>query len=150
MATQEYVFLKFTPDIKGTALTGGNEGQVVVDTISYGVRQTGKYAEKDEAAARVTEFSDIQCSKVYDLGSPGLAKACAAKTKFDSVSIVIKSGDIETLVMTLKKVLVTSVAVNYSAPQDNPHETFTLSFRSVEYKKGTEVGGFDLDTNMPT
>jgi len=147
MADQEYAFLKLTPDVAGTATTKGHENQIVLESLAFGHVQTGKWAQEDTESARVVSFQDVSFSKEFDKASPTLLKSCAMKTKYDEAVITVKSGDVETLKMTLKKVLLTSAGVSYGAGQDNPTESYTMSFRWVQWEKGTEKGGFDLEAN---
>ncbi len=148
MAEQEYAFLKLTPALKGNARSKGHEDEIVVESLSFGHSQSGTWAEKDEASARVTTFSDLTFSKDFDTSSPALYQACAMKKKFDEAVVTLTSGDVVTLKMTLKKVLITNVGVNYGAGQDNPSENLSISFRWVQWEKGSEKTGFDLDTNQ--
>jgi type VI secretion system secreted protein Hcp len=83
MAQQESMFLKLG-DIKGKATTEKFKDQIVLQNISFGISQGGRWEEDrvGNLSARITNFTDLSCVKLLDVSSPALATACALKTQY--------------------------------------------------------------------
>jgi type VI secretion system secreted protein Hcp len=130
--------------IPGNATVSGYEDQVVVQAVSYGVSQAGEWEEGEEITGRVTTFGDMTITKVMDNGSPALAVACAKKTQYDKAELNLVAGSDAYLTVTLEKIIVTSISVGYSAGENRPTETITLSYRKATWRYGTATTSFDL------
>ena len=144
-AQQEHAFLKFNPPLKGKATNPDHKGDMVLEDLSFDVRQKGRWQDNGASSGRVTSFSDLTFSKECDSASPALYQACAMKTQFQDATISIKSGKDSVLKVILEKVLITNAAMNFMAGQDNPEENFTLSYKKIRWEKGPEKTGFDLE-----
>lgn len=138
-------FLNFDDGaIPGNATVSGYEDQVVVQAVSYGVSQAGEWEEGEEITGRVTTFGDMTVTKVMDNGSPALAVACAKKTQYNKAELNLVAGSDAYLTVTLEKIIVTSISVGYSAGENRPTETITLSYRKATWRYGTATTSFDL------
>ena len=144
-STQEYAFLNFNPPLKGKAKNPDHKGDIVLQDLSFGVRQSGKWQDNGSDGGRVTNFDNLSFSKECDEASPALYQACAMKTQFNEATFNIKSGKDSVLKVILEKVLITNAGMNYLAGQDNPEENYTLSYKTIRWEKGSEKTGFDLE-----
>lgn len=141
-------FLNFDDGaIPGNATVSGYEDQVVVQAVSYGVSQSGEWEEGEEITGRVTTFGDMTITKVMDNGSPALAVACAKKTQYQKAELNLVAGSDAYLTVTLEKIIVTSISVGYSAGENRPTETITLSYRKATWRYGTATTSFDLQAS---
>lgn len=148
MAQQEYIFLKLE-GVKGKATTDGFKDQIVLSKMSYGIKQGGEWEEQDKLSGRITNFSDLDCVKLMDVASPGLATACALKTQYKEAVISVTSGTKQAYYkLTLENVIVTEINTSISAGESEPQESFSLSFRKGTWEYGTAKGGYDLDKNV--
>ena len=143
--TQEYAFLKFNPPLKGKATNPDHKGDIVLEDLSFDVTQGGSWQDGKSDSGRVTNFSDVTFRKECDNASPALFQACAMKTQYTDATIDIKSGKDTVLKVILGKVLITNGGMNYVAGQDNPEESYRLSYKTIRWEKGTEKTGFDLE-----
>jgi len=138
-------FLNFDDGaIPGNATVSGYEDQVVVQAVSYGVSQAGEWEEGEEITGRVTTFGDMTITKMMDNGSPALAVACAKKTQYNKAELNLVAGSDAYLTVTLEKIIVTSISVGYSAGENRPTETITLSYRKATWRYGIATTSFDL------
>ncbi len=148
MAQQEYIFLKLG-DIKGVATSDGFKEQIVLQNMSYGISQGGHWEEQDKLSGRITNFTDLSCVKLLDVSSPALATACALKTQYKDAVVSVTSGTKQAYYkLTLEKVIITNISTSISSGESEPHESFTLSFRTGVWEYGTAKGGYDLDLNV--
>ena len=140
-------FLNFDDGaIPGNATVSGYEDQIVVQAVSYGISQAGEWEEGEEITGRVTTFGDMTVTKVMDNGSPALAVACAKKTQYKKAELNLVAGGDAYLTVTLEKIIVTSISIGYSAGDNRPTETITLSYRKATWRYGTATTSFDLMT----
>ncbi len=141
-------FLNFDDGaIPGNATVSGYEDQIVVQAVSYGISQAGEWEEGEEITGRVTTFGDMTVTKVMDNGSPALAVACAKKTQFKKAELNLVAGNDAYLTVTLEKIIVTSISIGYSAGENRPTETITISYRKATWRYGTATTSFDLMTS---
>ena len=141
-------FLNFDDGaIPGNATVSGYEDQIVVQAVSYGISQAGEWEEGEEITGRVTTFGDMTVTKVMDNGSPALAVACAKKTQYKKAELNLVAGNDAYLTVTLEKIIVTSISIGYSAGENRPTETITISYRKATWRYGTATTSFDLMTS---
>ena len=141
-------FLNFDDGaIPGNATVSGYEDQIVVQAVSYGISQAGEWEEGEEITGRVTTLGDMTVTKVMDNGSPALAVACAKKTQYKKAELNLVAGNDAYLTVTLEKIIVTSISIGYSAGENRPTETITISYRKATWRYGTATTSFDLMTS---
>jgi len=144
---QEYIFLKLG-DIKGNATSTSNKDQIVIQHMSFGISQGGQWEEGDKLSGRITNFSDISCSKLLDQSSTALSNACAIKTQIPTAEFAVTAGTKDAYYkLILDNVIVTSISTSISAGETHPSESFTLSFRKARWEYGSAKGGYDLAKN---
>ncbi len=120
----------------------------VVEAVSYGVHQDGEWEEGEQITGRVTTFGNIVVTKIMDNGSPALAHACAMKTQFDDAVLTLVAGRNPYLEVTLEKVIVTNVAVDYKSGDTRPTETVGLSYRKATWRYGTATTSYNIEAGV--
>jgi len=139
----ERIFLKLG-NLKGKAVTPPFTGQIVVQTFSYQLIQSGEWDEGGtRLSGRATRLGDFKFVKEMDVSSPALAQACARKEQFPRVEVVVVSGKEITLRLNLDDVIVSSVTVDHQEQWPNPVETVTLRYRRAEWQFGPAKAGYD-------
>ena len=144
---QENAFLKLG-NIKGKASTKGFENQIVFQSMSYAISQSGEWEEQDRLSGRITNFSDIVIVKDMDSASPSLAQACATKEQIAQGEIALVSGKDTYLKVTLEDVIVSSVSVGFHSAEARPSETVSMRYRKATWEWGTAKAGYDLRQNQ--
>ena len=140
---QENAFLKLG-DIKGKATTDKFKDQIVFQSMSYGLNQSGEWEEGDRLSGNITNFQDFTISKEMDAASPSLAKACAVKEQFPKAEISLVSGKDVYCKITLDDVIVSNVSVGFHSGEARPTETISLRYRAAMWEWGTSKAGYDL------
>lgn len=133
--------------IKGNATVSGYENQIVVQSVSYGVHQGGEWEEGVQLTGRVTTLKNIVVTKVMDNGSPALAHACAIKAQFPKVELNLVAGTDSYLTVTLEKVIIRDVQVDYTTGDTRPMEKVILSYQKATWRYGTATTSYNLQTN---
>jgi type VI secretion system secreted protein Hcp len=135
--------------LKGKATTTGFEGQIVVQSLSYSITQTGEFDEESAKNARITNFSPAVIVKEMDQSSPAISKACAEKKLFPKATITFVDGqNKEYFKVTLEQCQISSVNVGFHSGETKPTETISVDYRKAEWKRGTEVASYDLKLNV--
>jgi type VI secretion system secreted protein Hcp len=137
-------FLKMQ-GIEGESTDKAFKGQIELHSFSFGAQQTGTQHHGGGGAGRV-DFSDINCTKLYDKSSVELMLACATGKHFPEATITCRKAGGEQepyLVITLKDVLVSSYDMGGHSKGELPvMDDFALNYGSIhkEYKVQTEKG----------
>jgi type VI secretion system secreted protein Hcp len=153
-------FLKI-PGVEGETKDKVFKGQIELHSFSVSAHQTGTQASGGGGGAGRVEFTDINCTKVYDKSSPVLMLACATGKHFDEASITCRKAGGEQepyLVITLKDVLVSSYNMGGHSKGELPiMDDFSLNYGSIhkEYRTQTDKGtlaapikgGWNVKTN---
>jgi type VI secretion system secreted protein Hcp len=147
MADQENAFLKLG-EIKGKATTTGFEKQVVIQSMSFGVSQSGEWEDGNLLSGRITNFTDLTLAKEMDEASPSLAVASATKEQFPSAEINLVSGGAVYFKLTLENVIVSNVSVGFHSGEAKPTETVSLRFKKYTEEWGQARAGYDLSLNQ--
>jgi len=130
--------------IKGNATVNEYREQIVVQSVSYGVSQAGKWDQGSVQTGRVTTFGDLTVTKSMNRASPALAVACAKKTQYGRAVLNLVAGTDSYLTVTFEGVIITSVKVDYMSGDIRPTETVTLSYRKATWRYGTATTTYDL------
>jgi len=156
MAVNAYLYVD---GVEGPSTS--NPGHIDVLSFSWGVSQTSTYgagASGKEAKAGRADFSNLSIMKVLDKTTPLLADHCASGDIIKKVYILYDKpvGDKQEpyFRIWLKDALITSVQL--SGSNENPTESVSFAFQSVEYgyKPEKDDGsleaairkGYDLET----
>lgn len=120
--------------IQGDSSVKGFEKQIDCDSWSWGASQAANMHVSTGGAAAGSSIQDISISKSMDQASPNLMLYCCKGTHIPEVVMTcMKSGDgqIKWLVVTMKKVIISSVSCGGSG-ESMGGENVTLNFG--EYK----------------
>ena len=127
--------------------THGNE--IEINSISFGVSQTGGMGYGGGGGVGKAAFQDISFSKRTDKATCKIMEACAKGTHIKEIVFTArKAGDkpLEYIKITMKEVIVTSVSTGGSGGEDRLTENVTLNFAQVKFdytpqdSKGTVAG----------
>lgn len=147
MAEQENMFLKLGT-IKGKATSDKFKDQLVVQSLSYGIAQSGEWEEGDRLSGCITTFGDLTVLREMDSASPSIAVSCATKEQFPKAEFSITAGTKDAFYkLIIEQVIITSVSVGMASGDSRPKETMTLRYRKASWEWGTAKGGYDLAQN---
>lgn len=121
--------------------------QIVLLNLSYDITQAGQFENPPRTS--IAAFSELKLVKEVDKSSPSLAGACATKAQFPKAEISVLGGSATPGIakITLERVIVSSVAIEYQAQWGRPVETITLKYQKAAWEVGTAKGGYDLRLN---
>src|SRR5687768_16114168 len=107
--TSDGLFLKLD-GLLGESQVPGHEGEIGIQSFSFGASQTGIREAGGRASARRSSLSPITITKFVDKSSPNLFLACALGTHINTAVLAVrKGGDTQDfLVITLSDVLISS------------------------------------------
>lgn len=156
-------FLKLD-GIKGEATDKDHKDEIVIQSYSFSVSQTGSgVGTAGGHAGGKASFGDLAIMKSLDAASPNLYVACAKGTIMKTGVMTVRraGGDnpVEYLKIELEDVMITSIAPSGSA-SDVPFESVSLAYGKIKwtYKQqdpttggasGDVAAGWDLKTNKP-
>jgi type VI secretion system secreted protein Hcp len=138
------IFMQFDPAIKGEATAKGFEGQIDIESFSWGLTQTGSLASGGGGGAGKASFQDIHFEMPVSSASPLLAKNCATGARIDSATLTVHKalGDYYTIKMT--DVLISSYQ-SAGAGDERPEESFSLNFAKIEFDYRAQKADGSLD-----
>ena len=120
--------------IDGESVINGHEGEIDVLAWSWGIAQSGSLHFGGGGGADSADVQDVSLTKYIDKASVDLMLACLKGDHLkEAILTMRKAGDqpIDTLVITMSPVLVTSVNNGGSAGYDRLTENVTLNFAKV-------------------
>ena len=148
------VFLKIS-GAPGSSTDRQHINEIEVQSIQYGINNTGAGSFGGGGGAGKATFQDIHFTKKMDKSSPTLMKNCLTGTHMPQAVITTrKSGNppADFFKVTLTDVMVTGYQI--SSNGDIPMESLSLNFAKVEWEyfiqapdgtmKSTSKGGFDV------
>ncbi len=125
------MFLKLG-DIKGESSDDKHRDEIDVLSWSWGMEQhMGTSPAGGGVGAGKVSVHDLSVTKYIDKASPGLMLACCNGEHFKEALLTVRKAAktaIEYLKITLKDVIVSSMAVGGSTGQDRQPETITFNF----------------------
>lgn len=151
--------------IPGMSEVKGYEGQIKVESFSWGMSQTTNFSSSSGGGAGRVNMQDVHFVHAVDKATPKLMIACCQGTHIkDAVLVCCKAGGdspIPFLKITLNDLIVSSVQPSGNNTGDTPTEVVALAFREykVEYqeqdnkgakKGGPVISGFDVQKNAKT
>lgn len=151
-------------DIKGNLLLSGPEKTGIICTswnIGIHMPMQGDVANAERASGRAV-FTDLVLTKMCDISTPALYKACAAADNLTEAKLHIgrtTAGNyLALMTYVLTNPMISSITTGGSGEGDMPMETLTLNFSKItlEYVQqgidtaspGKDSFGWDLATNM--
>jgi type VI secretion system secreted protein Hcp len=139
------MFIKIT-GIDGESKDAKHAKSIDVLAWSWGLSQSGSFHVGGGGGAGKVNFQDLSFTKWIDKATPNLMLFCSNGKHIDEVKLTIrKAGEtpLEYLIITLKKVIITSVSTGGSGGEDRFTENVTLNFAQVklDYQEQNEKGG---------
>jgi type VI secretion system secreted protein Hcp len=140
------MFLKLE-GVDGEAVTKGQEDEIQLMSIDWGMHQTGTLHTGTGAGAGKVDVTDISVSKKVCKASPVIMKHCMTGKSFtDAIITVRKAGGTEPLkylVLKLSPILITSQNFSGSDGSEEIMEHLTINFAKVEviYQQQNAEGG---------
>lgn len=155
------IFMKMT-GIDGESLDAQHKNEIDVLAWNWGLSQTGTFHTGGGGGCGKVNVHDLSFTHYTDLASPPLMLNCANGEHIsEAVLTVRKAGGtkpLEYMVVTMKKVMVTSVSQGGSGDDDRLAENITLNFAEVKvtYTAQNESGskgaskdfGWKIDANQ--
>ena len=158
-------FLKLEgPDIEGESMDSQHEGEIAINSWSWGMNQSGTMHVAKGGGAGKVDVQDISLTKLLDKSTPNLIQHCCKGTQFETATLVCRKasgdgGQLEYLTLEMKNVIITNVQGGGSENDDNLFENVSLNFGefTVTYEPQDndgsampEVGpiGWNMQTNV--
>jgi type VI secretion system secreted protein Hcp len=134
------MFLDIKGEIKGESQDDKHKDTIDVLAWSWGLSQSGSFHAGSGGGSGKANFQDISLTKWVDVSSPTLMLYCANGDHFDEAKLIVRKAGkqpLEYIVITMKKVLVTSVSTGGSGGEDRLTENVTFNFAEMyyDYKK---------------
>ncbi|MEM9783007.1 MAG: type VI secretion system tube protein Hcp [Pseudomonadota bacterium] len=131
------MFLEIEGEIKGESQDDTHTDEIDLLAWSWGVSQSGSFHMGSGGGAGKANFQDISVTKYIDKSSAKLMLYCANGDHFDSAILTVRKAGkdpLEYLIISMDKVLITSVSTGGSGGEDRLTENVTLNFAGVEVK----------------
>ena len=144
------MFLKLT-GIEGESADSTHGGEIDVLSWSWGASQSGTMHLGSGGGSGKVSVQDVSVTKYVDSSSNALLKHCHTGAHIDEgVLTVRKAGGspVEYIIITMKKLIVSSVSMGGSGGEDRLTENVTLNFAEVEcnYQPQDDEGAPDGGT----
>lgn len=123
--------------IAGESKDSAHNGEIDVLAWSWGLSQSGTFHVGGGGGAGKVNIQDLSFTKWIDIASPLLALACCNGEHIPEATLVCRKAGkdpLEYLIITMKKVMVTSLSTGGSGGEDRLTENVTLNFAEVEVK----------------
>ena len=147
--------------IKGESQFSGHEGQIDVESWSWGVTQPHSTHSGGGGGSGRANVSDLQIQHRLDKASPNLAKYCFSGKHISKATLIQRESGGDETVPYLKLTIHDFVISGFnsgSAGEAKPTESVSLNFAKIEIeyqeqdKDGKKKGGpvsahFDVKTN---
>lgn len=128
------MFLKIDA-VAGESEDSKHTGEIDVLAWSWGMSQSGTMHAGGGGGAGKVSVQDISVTKYVDKSTPELMKACCNGQHFEKAVLTVRKAGktpIESVVITMGSVLITSIATGASGGDDRLTESLTLNFKVVE------------------
>lgn len=154
------MFLKIN-GIDGESKDAGHTGQIDILAWSWGLSQSGSFHVGGGGGAGKVNVQDLSVTKYVDKASPNLMLFCSNGTHIDEAILYVRKAGkdpLEYMVITMKKLMITSVSTGGSGGEDRLTENITINFAHVNYDyqpqkdDGSKDGGainykWDIEAN---
>jgi type VI secretion system Hcp family effector len=137
-------------DIKGESTAKGHEGQIDIQSFSWGASSAAHESARSPTAARETssamatgkrQHEPIKITKSIDKATPLLKKASADGRPLPSVTLYLPEGEGASqsyLQYELKNVIISSYTTSGAGGGAIPTETLTLNYEKMEVVKAAD------------
>ena len=127
------MFLKIEGEISGESKDGTHKGDIDVLAWSWGLSNSGSFHVGGGGGSGKANFQDLSVTKWVDLSSPILQLYCANGDHFEKATLVVRKAGkkpLEYIIITMTKVMITSVSTGGSGGEDRLTENVTLELRA--------------------
>ena len=136
--------------IDGESKDDKHKGEIDVLAWSWGMSQSGSFHVGGGGGAGKVNVQDLSFTKWVDIATPTLMLVCSNGEHIPKAVLTVRKAGkdpLEYIVITLEKILVTSVSTGGSGGEDRLTENVTLNFAEVElkYVQQADKGGKDKD-----
>ena len=144
------MFLDIEGEISGESQDKEHKGEIDVLAWSWGMSQSGSFHAGGGAGAGKANFQDISVTKWVDTASVPLMLYCSNGDHYPKATLTVRKAGkkpLEYLIITMTKVMVTSVSTGGSGGEDKLTENVSLNFREVkvQYKEQKPDGTGDAE-----
>ena len=159
MAVDQFIKIE---GIEGESLDGKHKNEIDVLAWSWGMSQSGSFHTGGGGGAGKVNVQDLSITKWVDKSSPKLMlHVCNGKHITKATLVVRKAGEkpVEYMVITMDKLMVTSVSTGGSGGEDKLTENIVLNFESCNVKytpqkadgsaEALQEMGWDIAKNEP-
>ena len=136
--------------IDGESKDSKHKDEIDVLAWSWGMSQAGSFHTGGGGGAGKVNIQDLSFTKYVDLASPLLMLYCSNGDHIEECKLTVRKAGktpLEYLIITMKKVMVTSVSTGGSGGQDLLTENVTLNFAQVETKYTSQKDDGSADKN---
>lgn len=135
-------------DVTGESKGKDHEDQMDVLAWSWGMSQSGTMHMGGGGGSGKVSVQDLSITKYVDAASEALMKFCCTGEHKDEAVLTVKKAGGEQhdyIVITMTKVLISSISTGGSGGEDRLTENVTLNFEEVkfQYNKQTEDGSME-------
>ena len=135
-------------DIQGESADGKHAKEIDVLSWSWGMSQSGTTHTGGGGGSGKVSVQDINFVKFVDASTHALIKACCDGSHFKEAKLTVRKAGkeaLEYIKLTMKEVIVTSVATGGSGGEDRLTESISLNFAEfkLEYTPQKDDGTGD-------
>ena len=155
------MFMKLGDTIKGSTQDKAHKGSCDVLAYSWGMSQAGNFHVGSGGGAGKVNIQDLSFTKYLDDATTAIMMHCCTGKHIPSVTMTVrkaggelgKPGEDE-IVITMSKVMVTSVSTGGSGGESKFTENVTLNFAEVKFENfkqdehGVTTTAGNLDWNI--
>ncbi|MES2740885.1 MAG: type VI secretion system tube protein Hcp [Pseudomonadota bacterium] len=135
------MFIKFGASITGGTQDKAEKGSCDILAYSWGMSQSGSFHAGSGGGAGKVHIQDLSFTKFLDDASTAIMMHCCTGKHIPEVSLLVrkaggaldKPGEKEILI-TMTKVMVTSVSTGGSGGEDRFTENVTLNFAEIKFE----------------
>jgi len=144
------MFLKFEDDVPGESKAKGHEGEIQIQSFSFGASNPSSVAGGNTGSGSgKVDLAHLSIQKEVDLASAVIFQQCCAGKHFNTATLVVREAGgeepVEYWTMKMKQVFVDNVSWGAAAGGNKPSESVNLSFAEckITYWSQSEKGAKD-------
>lgn len=121
-------------DIEGESQDSTHFGEIEVSEWDWGMTQTGSMHSGTGGGAGKVKVRNLTITKKVDKATPVLMKSCSDGTQFAEAKLTVRKAGteaLEYLIITMNKVIITSVQIETEEDTDIIEESTVLNFAEV-------------------
>ena len=111
--------------------------QIDVLAWSWGMSQSGSFHTGGGGGSGKVNVQDVSFTTWVDIASPTLMLACCTGEHIEEAELFVRKAGkdpLEYIVITMKKIIVSSISTGGSGGEDRLTENVTLNFAEVSFK----------------